>query len=234
MILLLLFFSEYYLELLIQILQYVVHDSFQVDHIIREVLEEGRASFQKISVEGGSAASTSTSTLPRTKTQTFMFFWQTIMLTFLFVFFASSISQFAQYYQMNIDNEEINDLRDQLELLIKNGSKDSLTSSASDQGSSDNELHLHSSVLSPHRAGALSPFSNSSISPLSFFKRTGPSIHYTRKRSSSSSSALSALLSTEPFITQRNRTSTMTTTTPQSISPNTIIKESIMENNKEK
>jgi nitrate/nitrite transporter NarK len=69
-----------------------------------QVLEEGRASFQNMNPaeESSSAASN------------VLFWWQLFTGTLLFSFALSCVSQFAQFYQMTIDQEASDKLREHL------------------------------------------------------------------------------------------------------------------------
>ncbi len=109
-------FSEKYLEMLIQVLQYLTPDYLQCDRIIREVLEEGRASFHEnlSRMEGKELKKKQTE--GQQYAMIFMFWWQLFMFIILMSFLLSCISQFAQYHQMTIDNDEIQKLRQKLNI----------------------------------------------------------------------------------------------------------------------
>ena len=72
--------------------------------VLAQVLEEGRASFQNMNPaeESSSAASN------------VLFWWQLFTGTLLFSFALSCVSQFAQFYQMTIDQEASDKLREHL------------------------------------------------------------------------------------------------------------------------
>jgi hypothetical protein len=100
--------SEKYVEWLIQTLQYFTPDKFQLDVYIREVIEDGRESFRN------KALNVAVTTEKRSPTN-FFFYWHLFMGLLLLVFLMSCISQFAQHYQMTIDNEELAKYRARLE-----------------------------------------------------------------------------------------------------------------------
>ena len=120
------------MEVLIRSLQHVVPDSFQLDQRIREVLEEGRESFKSIgnknnvvinsssgsNISGGDEAKTAATTaavgIEMSTGAVFLFWWKILMCTLLCLFFASCVSQFAQYYQMTLDQADSNKLRKRL------------------------------------------------------------------------------------------------------------------------
>lgn len=127
------FCSEEYMEVLIRSLQHVVPDSFQLDQRIREVLEEGRESFKSIgnknngviysssgsgsNISGGDEAKTAATAAVGIEMSTgavFLFWWKILMCTLLCLFFVSCVSQFAQYYQMTLDQADSNKLRKRL------------------------------------------------------------------------------------------------------------------------
>jgi hypothetical protein len=81
------------------------HYHYHSDLIVHvQVLEEGRASFQNMNPaeESSSAASN------------VLFWWQLFTGTLLFSFALSCVSQFAQFYQMTIDQEASDKLREHL------------------------------------------------------------------------------------------------------------------------
>lgn len=109
-----------------------------MDAVIREILQESRASFHsKLNSNGsqarldtiattnvaatlrtggtgagvGVASYPSPSSSAQAYAWAFMLAWQITMMLLLLSFFISCISHFAQYYQMTLDNEEIHRLR---------------------------------------------------------------------------------------------------------------------------
>jgi hypothetical protein len=121
------------MEVLIRSLQHVVPDSFQLDQRIREVLEEGRESFKSIGnknngginsrsgigskISGGDETKTAAASSVGIEMSTgavFLFWWKILMCTLLCLFFMSCVSQFAQYYQMTLDQADSNKLRKRL------------------------------------------------------------------------------------------------------------------------
>ena len=77
-----------------------------------QVLEEGRASFQNLEkVESTSPGSTAAASV--------MFYWQMIMFFLLFSFALSCVSQFTQFYQMTLDQEKSNKLRELLPTSVR-------------------------------------------------------------------------------------------------------------------
>lgn len=104
---------ESYLEFLIQLLQRLAPDSLKIDAIIREVLEEGRDSFRNPKNGAGDAPMKQPRqvSIGRSYAEVAMLVWQLVMTSFLLTFLLSCISQFAQYYQLTLDNEEIAKLK---------------------------------------------------------------------------------------------------------------------------
>jgi membrane protein YqaA with SNARE-associated domain len=99
--------GEEYMQWVIRMLQHLAPDSWEIDQVIREIIEDGQASFRNIErAKGTSTATTSATAL--------LFYWQCIVGTLLFLFFLSCISQFAQFYQLTLDQEESNKLRARL------------------------------------------------------------------------------------------------------------------------
>jgi hypothetical protein len=109
--------SEKYLQMLINLLQYLTPDSLQIDEIIREVLEEGRASFQNLEKKGAGPEIIKKSS--QSIASKIALYWQLFMGMLLFSFFLSCISQFAQFYQMSLDQIESNELREKLPTAIR-------------------------------------------------------------------------------------------------------------------
>lgn len=103
-------FSQEYMELMIRLLQRLSPDTLQLDHYIRQVLEESRESFHK-NVHKGSAEDNADS---EGIGQAFTFWWQIFMTSVLTMFFLSCISHFAQFYQLTLDQEDSNKLRRRL------------------------------------------------------------------------------------------------------------------------
>ena len=88
--------QEEYMQWVIRILQYLAPDSWQIDEVIREIIEYGQASFRNIErVHTTTQASTTATAL--------LYYWQFIVGTLLFLFLLSCISQFAQFYQLTLD-----------------------------------------------------------------------------------------------------------------------------------
>lgn len=95
--------SEEYMELFIQVLQYLLPDRLQLDGLVREAFEEGRDGFQNLAKKGtGTALEASVSTSPppadhsHSAGEIFLFWWQVFMGSLLLLFFLSCISHFAQ------------------------------------------------------------------------------------------------------------------------------------------
>jgi hypothetical protein len=102
-------------------------DSLQIDHTIRKLLEEGRGSFQQFSTTSSNVSApgpryTSTSayfSFPdlhfSSVSEAFSFYWQIVfMRSILLLFLLSCITQFAQYYQLILDREDSQKLRERL------------------------------------------------------------------------------------------------------------------------
>jgi len=111
------------MEILIRSLQHIVPDSFLLDQRIREVLEEGRESFKSLGNKNNgmiNSDSSSGSSVEKEKAtemstgEVFIFWWKILMCTLLCLFFVSCVSQFAQYYQMILDQADSNKLRKRL------------------------------------------------------------------------------------------------------------------------
>jgi hypothetical protein len=101
--------SEEHLETVIRGVQYIIPDKFQLDHIVREILEESKESFHnKIRVSPDLSSSVTSPSIA------FGFWWQLFTGSLLGVFFLSCITHFAQYYQLVIDREDSNKLRKRL------------------------------------------------------------------------------------------------------------------------
>lgn len=105
--------GEEYMQMVIRILQHLAPDSWQIDEVIREIIEDGQASFRNIerAKKGSEQASTSATAL--------LFYWQCFMGTLLFLFLLSCISQFAQFYQLTLDQAESNKLRARLPAKVR-------------------------------------------------------------------------------------------------------------------
>jgi hypothetical protein len=111
-------------------------DSLQIDQTIRKLLEEGRGTFQQFStassnvsmpsqhfVPSSSSAAAATSAfysfLPKLQfaslSEAFAYYWQSVcMPSILLIFLLSCITQFAQYYQLILDREESQKLRERI------------------------------------------------------------------------------------------------------------------------
>lgn len=142
--------SERYLELLIQALQYIVPDGLHLDNMIREALEEGRTSFQSNLIEEpipsvtllnstqsmecdlGAPTTIVLNTVMEICTyfgisfqfnsvgQVFMFWWKVFMATILLTFMMSCVNQFAQYFQLTVDQADSQKLRSKLSDSVRN------------------------------------------------------------------------------------------------------------------
>lgn len=102
--------SAEYMELMINLLQRLTPDSLQLDHYIRQALEESRESFHKNVHKGEAVDEAGGGGIG----QAFMFWWQIFMTSVLTMFFLSCISHFAQFYQLTLDQEDSNKLRRRL------------------------------------------------------------------------------------------------------------------------
>lgn len=112
-------FSEKYLELLIQLLQYLAPDGLNIDQLIRQVLEEGKASFESMS-KGGNNTSARSRSGQSTPGAVFFFYWQMVMGGLLLAFLLSCISPLAQYYQLTLDSVISKKLRSRLPASVRN------------------------------------------------------------------------------------------------------------------
>lgn len=112
--------NEKYLEWLVRYLQYLAPDSWRIDHTIRVVLEDCRKSFQsKVNTAVTDVIDNNGDESDAAKA--FLLYWQIFMSVLLMTFFLSCVSQFAQHYQLTIDTEESNKLREKLPKSVKNG-----------------------------------------------------------------------------------------------------------------
>lgn len=111
--------SEEYLEMIIRILQRLSPDHLDMDTAIREVLEQGRESFQRkiphrsttqepvIIPAEAAAVGTGSSNI----SEQVFFAWQLFMAAVLVTFALSCFSEFAQYYQRVLDSKVIDKLK---------------------------------------------------------------------------------------------------------------------------
>eukprot|EP01038_Epipyxis_sp_PR26KG_P006494 gene6494-8929_t len=106
--------SEEHVEMFIRILQQLTPDALDMDKWIHEVIQDSRESFQQLS-KGNIIKDDNSSKAA----DIFMFWWQTFMAFFLFAFFISCISHFAQHYQMMVDQDDSNKLRKRLPAHIR-------------------------------------------------------------------------------------------------------------------
>eukprot|EP01039_Chlorochromonas_danica_P006839 gene6839-7559_t len=106
--------SEEHLEMLISLLQYLVPDKLELDHTIREILEDSRQSFQSKILAKNSTEINTTELDARNSAQTFAFWWQLFTGCLLTFFLLSCLSHFAQYYQLMIDRDDSHKLRKRL------------------------------------------------------------------------------------------------------------------------
>lgn len=111
-------------------LQKLTPDSLHVDQTIREVLEESRASFHKNHPMTKSSAPPVPQEHHLHLAAILMFWWQIVMAVILFSFLMSCISQFAQFYQLTLDNEELTVLRQKLSNQAKSAQECFASSSA--------------------------------------------------------------------------------------------------------
>jgi len=112
--------SEEYLELLILVLQQCSPDQLHLDQMIREVLEEARNGFKTIgtaTAAGGSGGTTNSSNRATAKVPSsasgslFSVCWRVLVTVLLTAFVLSCIGHFAQYYQMQLDQQDSEKLR---------------------------------------------------------------------------------------------------------------------------
>ena len=93
-----------YMEYSIVAIQNLVPDWLHIDHLIREAIHDCKTTFTR-------GDSTSPTTLGQV--------WTILMASLITVFVLSCIQQFAQYYQLSIDNEESDKLRGMLPSHVK-------------------------------------------------------------------------------------------------------------------
>lgn len=104
--------SEEYLEMIIRILQRLSPDHLQLDSAIREILEQGRESFQrKINHHASSSNQVITPMQTSTVSEQVFLTWQLFMAAVLITFALSCVSEFAQYYQRILDDQVIQKLK---------------------------------------------------------------------------------------------------------------------------
>lgn len=99
--------SEHHLDLLIEFLQYLAPDALNVDKTIKDSLLDARDSFQALTKSSGDEE---TPAGPG-KSSAFFFYWQMFTGCLFVLFTLSCVSHCAQFYQMNIDNEQSAKLR---------------------------------------------------------------------------------------------------------------------------
>lgn len=126
--------SEEYLEIIIRLLQHLLPDSWELDHVIRDILEQGRESFQRKLHESqqqhqqqpnvtdpDSLLASSSTILPNDASQQhphnsalseqLMILWNIFMTLVLTTFFLSCLAEFAQCYQRVLDDKDAQILR---------------------------------------------------------------------------------------------------------------------------
>eukprot|EP01034_Spumella_vulgaris_P026592 gene26592-33194_t len=118
--------SDYYLERIITTLQLACPDALRLDTLIRDLLQESKAKFQIMSRAADASSSTLVEEIstPDTSFKGFLMSilpvcWQMFTTCLLLAFFLSSVSHFAQYYQMLLDQEQSNVLRKKIPQSIK-------------------------------------------------------------------------------------------------------------------
>ena len=174
--------SEKYVQMLIQTLQYLAPDNWNIDGVIKEILEDMRASFQNYqSTKANDDKKGSYSA------STFLFWWQLFMGLLLFSFFVSCISQFAQHYQFLIDTEESNKLRSRLPNSVK---LDLMSPTSGRLKLPPPSSHISVTTPTPHSLGSSSSSSSSSS--------TSSSSSSTSSSSSAVSSSTSSTTSLDP------------------------------------
>lgn len=120
--------SEEYIALCISYIKIIFPESLQIDSYVSQLLDEARKGFHR-NLKSSQAATASiaastiehtldTSTSSSSLSASFLFWWHNIMFVLLSGFFLSCISQFAQHYQMTIDQHESNILRKRLPTAI--------------------------------------------------------------------------------------------------------------------
>jgi hypothetical protein len=105
--------------MLISVLQYLAPDGLNIDQLIRQVLEETKASFENIS--SGKAPPEPVRAAGDTKTpgELFFFYWQGLMALLLLGFVLSCVSVVAQYYQLILDSAISDKLRNRLPKAVR-------------------------------------------------------------------------------------------------------------------
>jgi membrane protein YqaA with SNARE-associated domain len=107
---LILCYSEEYLEKMIKLLQFVSPDAFHFDETIRDTLENIRNSFHQSINSPGSEFEQNHSVT----SEQLIFWWKIFMSLLISSFLLSCISHFAQYYQLILDQEDSLKLRNRL------------------------------------------------------------------------------------------------------------------------
>jgi membrane protein YqaA with SNARE-associated domain len=125
--------SEEYLERIIRVIQQLLPDSWDLDNAIRDILEQGRESFQRKmhesqqqgSLEGqqNTEAFQGEQQQPHPHQQSvlseqLMTLWQLTMTIILTTFFLSCLAEFAQCYQRVLDDQDAKVLRERVPLHI--------------------------------------------------------------------------------------------------------------------
>lgn len=107
---------------MIQLIQQIIPDRFELDHYIREIIEESRKNFQS-SLQNKTVEATTTAVAASASTfstkEIFLFWWQIFMTSLLSIFFFSCVSHFAQYYCMILDKEDSNKLRKRIPKSVR-------------------------------------------------------------------------------------------------------------------
>lgn len=110
--------SEEYLEYIIRWIQHVLPDDWALDQTIRDLLEQGRESFQRKIHEQSQDATTSTTASSISDTanshalsEQVMVVWNMFMTLILTTFFLSCLAEFSQCYQRVLDDQDAQILR---------------------------------------------------------------------------------------------------------------------------
>lgn len=108
--------SEEYLDRIIRIIQHLLPDSWELDQAIRDLLEQGRESFQRkiheTDADRAAAAAAAASGASQSQlSEQLMGLWNIFMTFVLTTFFLSCLAEFAQCYQRVLDDQDAQILR---------------------------------------------------------------------------------------------------------------------------
>lgn len=156
--------SDKHLESFITFIQSIIPDSFNMDHIIREIIEDIKSTSHHTAINGGDEkhVSSSCESPPSSSSSPkaiFLQIWGSFMTIILVCFIFSCVQQFAQYYQFVMDSQKSEMLR----LKIKKEIRETLISPSSGilrlppSSKKQNRRRLHSISQSVNKSPAPVP-----------------------------------------------------------------------------